>query len=333
MSRVWLCLVAGLLLAGCAETQLASHAFKRAYGTGDGETESPTGPGRGVYKVGDPYQINGVWFYPAEDYSYDETGIASWYGPGFHEKYTANGETFDQNLVTAAHRTLPMPCFVRVTNLDNGRSIVARINDRGPYARGRILDMSRRAAQLLGYEQIGTAKVRVQVLAEESKQLAMAMRAEGQVSAGSRVASGGGSGATYANRPGSVAELRPGEAPAAAAPRVPVNGAALTPPPAAAKPALAVASLPDPTASPPIITAVKRTAIYVQVGAFANGDNATRLSNAMRQIGPTSITTATVNNTQFYRVRVGPLATVDDADKTLEQVFNAGHPEARIVVD
>lgn len=320
-------LTAALFLSGCAETELASHAFKRANGAGDEETA--TGPGRGVYKVGDPYQINGVWFYPAEDYSYDETGIASWYGPGFHEKYSANGEVFDQNLVTAAHRTLPMPCFVRVTNLDNGRSIVVRINDRGPYARGRIIDMSRRAAQLLGFEQIGTAKVRVQMLAEESKQLATAMRADGQVSSGSKVAQAG---ATYANRPGSVAELRPGEAPAAAAPRIPVNGAPLTPPPVA-KPPIVQASLPDPTAAAPITVPVKKTSIYVQVGAFANGDNANRLGNSMRQIGPTLIVPATVNNQQFYRVRIGPLATVDDADKTLEQVFSAGHPEARIVVD
>src|SRR5580698_1169108 len=122
----------------------------------------PPGGGQGIYKVGNPYQIDGTWYYPSEDWNYNETGIASWYGEQFHGKYTANGEIFDLNQLTAAHRTLPMPTVVRVTNLDNGRSIEVRVNDRGPYARGRIIDMSRRAAQLLGFEGQGTAKVRVQ---------------------------------------------------------------------------------------------------------------------------------------------------------------------------
>ncbi|MBI3516648.1 MAG: septal ring lytic transglycosylase RlpA family protein, partial [Proteobacteria bacterium] len=142
-----------IALSGCAEGTLALNTAKRL---------TPSDSGRGVYKVGNPYDINGVTYYPAEDWNYDETGIASWYGPGFHEKYTANGEVYDQNDLTAAHKTLPMPSFVRVTNLDNGRAIVLRVNDRGPYARGRIIDVSRRGAQLLGFDTVGTAKVRVQ---------------------------------------------------------------------------------------------------------------------------------------------------------------------------
>ncbi len=136
----------------------------------------PKGTSQGAYKVGKPYKINGVWYYPSEDYSYDETGIGSWYGPGFHSKATANGETYDENDMTAAHKTLPMPCLVRVTNLGNGRSVVVRVNDRGPYVNNRIIDMSRRGAQLLGYEKTGTAKVRVQILADESRQIAAAAR-------------------------------------------------------------------------------------------------------------------------------------------------------------
>ena len=93
-----------------------------------------------MYKVGAPYQINGVWYYPAADYSYDETGVASWYGEQFDRKYTANGEIFDLNELTAAHRTLPMPSIVQVTNLTNGRSLQLRVNDRGPFARGRIIE-------------------------------------------------------------------------------------------------------------------------------------------------------------------------------------------------
>ena len=113
------------------------------------------------------------------DYEYDETGIASWYGLNFHQKLTANGEIFDQNAITAAHRTLPMPSVVRVTNLENGRSLVVRINDRGPFAHGRIIDLSRRSAQLLGFVRKGTAKTRVQILVAESK--AIAQRGERRV--------------------------------------------------------------------------------------------------------------------------------------------------------
>src|SRR6185503_16233584 len=119
-------------------------------------------------------------YYPQEDYNYDETGVASYYGGeaqgvNFHGRMTANGETYDMNALTAAHQTLPMPSLVRVTNLDNGRAIVLRVNDRGPYARGRVIDVSRRAAQLLGFEGKGTASVRVQILADESRQLKLAM--------------------------------------------------------------------------------------------------------------------------------------------------------------
>ncbi|MEQ1868252.1 MAG: septal ring lytic transglycosylase RlpA family protein, partial [Micropepsaceae bacterium] len=116
----------------------------------------------GNYKVGTPYQIAGVWYYPKEDPFYDETGVASWYGEDFHGKATANGERYDMDAFTAAHRTLPMPTIVRVTNLENGRSIKLRVNDRGPYARGRIIDVSNRAAKLLGFSNKGTARVRVQ---------------------------------------------------------------------------------------------------------------------------------------------------------------------------
>ncbi|GER08180.1 hypothetical protein GCM10007972_04650 [Iodidimonas muriae] len=124
---------------------------------------SPPSP-TGAQKVGKPYQVAGIWYYPAHDHDYDEVGTASWYGPKFHGRPTANGEVFDMNKVSAAHPTLPLPSHVRVTNLDNGRAITVRINDRGPFARGRILDLSRRAAQLLGFEKQGTAKVRVQLV-------------------------------------------------------------------------------------------------------------------------------------------------------------------------
>ena len=141
-------------------------------------TPQEKSPPKGTYKIGDPYQIGSAWYYPSVNYDYDETGIASWYGAKFHGRPTANGEIYDMNGLSAAHRTLPLPSIVRVTNLDNGRSLVLRVNDRGPFARGRIVDASRRSAQLLGFERAGTAKVRVQILARESRVLAARLNGE-----------------------------------------------------------------------------------------------------------------------------------------------------------
>ena len=104
------------------------------------------------------------------DYQYDEIGIASWYGPGFHGRSTANGEVFDQNKISAAHRTPPMPSIVKVTNLENGLVLdKVRINDRGPFARNRIIDLSKKAAEELGFIKNGVAKVRVEILENESR--------------------------------------------------------------------------------------------------------------------------------------------------------------------
>jgi rare lipoprotein A len=144
---------AGLLLAACASPPGS-----------DGDLV----PGVGSYRVGEPYQIKGVWYSPAVDYNYDRTGTASWYGEEFEGRLTANGEIFDLNALTAAHTTLPLPSIVQVTNLENGRSLQLRVNDRGPFVDGRLIDVSRRAAQLLGFESQGTTLVRVTILRDES---------------------------------------------------------------------------------------------------------------------------------------------------------------------
>lgn len=113
------------------------------------------------YKVGTPYQVAGRWYYPQEDDQYDAIGIASWYGDAFHGKLTANGEVFDMRRLSAAHTTLPMPVMVEVENLENGRKLMLRVNDRGPFVDNRIIDLSRAAATYLGYVDKGLARVRV----------------------------------------------------------------------------------------------------------------------------------------------------------------------------
>lgn len=129
----------------------------------------------GMYKVGNPYKIFGTWYYPKEDYSYSEEGIASWYGKDFHAKKTANGEDYNMHTLTAAHRTLPLPSIVKVTNLENGRTLLLRVNDRGPYAKNRIIDISKKGAELLGYNLQGTTRVRVELMEKESKELKAAL--------------------------------------------------------------------------------------------------------------------------------------------------------------
>lgn len=125
----------------------------------DGE---PIAEGGGTYKLGKPYKVAGRWYEPKHNPEYDQVGRASWYGSAFHGRRTANGEVFNKEGLTAAHPTLPLPSYVRVTNLENGRSVVVRVNDRGPFGHGRIIDVSRRTAELLDFKQNGTAGVRVQ---------------------------------------------------------------------------------------------------------------------------------------------------------------------------
>ena len=154
---VFLCLV----LANCSNSGVDSRygvsASPRVVDNGD-----PVPKGGGVYRVGTPYAVAGRVYVPEEDPHYQATGLASWYGEDFHGRLTANREVFDLNGISAAHPTLPLPSYARVTNLSNGRSLIVRVNDRGPYHGNRIIDVSMKAAHLLGFHASGTAWVRVE---------------------------------------------------------------------------------------------------------------------------------------------------------------------------
>ena len=167
-NKFLLTLSAVLCITGCASERPIE------YKTLTQEVEAIKEDG-GVYKLGTTYTALGQKYTPKEDYNYKETGIASWYGADFHNKRTANGEIYNMHAVTAAHRTLPLPSIVRVTNLENGRSIIARVNDRGPYVKNRIIDLSQKGAELLGYKMQGTARVKVEILEKESRALKEAM--------------------------------------------------------------------------------------------------------------------------------------------------------------
>jgi rare lipoprotein A len=154
-----------LALANCSGGQMAGRIDPR-YGVAASarvvEPGQPVPKGGGVYRVGQPYTVAGRVYVPEEDTNYSAVGMASWYGDDFHGRYTANGEIFDMNSISAAHPTLPLPSYVRVTNLANSRSIVVRVNDRGPYARDRLIDVSVRTAQLLGFHGNGVTRVKVE---------------------------------------------------------------------------------------------------------------------------------------------------------------------------
>jgi rare lipoprotein A len=163
--RTFPALIAVLLLTACSSS-----------GGVPSDITQPSG-GKGAFKIGRPYQIAGQWYKPQVDWTYDQTGIASWYGLPFHGKVTANGEVYNKFSMTAAHKTLQLPSIVRVTNLENNKSIIVRINDRGPFVGNRIIDLSYAAAKTLDMDIKGTARVRVQVLPDESRRVALALGA------------------------------------------------------------------------------------------------------------------------------------------------------------
>ena len=296
-------LAVAVLLAACASDAPVSRP-------GSGSAT----PG---YKIGAPYQIEGTWYSPGENYSYDESGVASWYGPGFHLKKTANGEIFDAGELTAAHRTLPMPTLARVTNLDNGRSVIVRINDRGPFARGRIIDVSRKAASLLDFVGKGTARVRVQVLADESRAIAQAAKAYGTV----RTAQDNRN-LTYSTA--SVTPVQPAMATNDYMPPEP-------PMPQRIRHDSAETGIDLPQMTQ--LTVKPHTRIYVQAGSFTMAGNAEMLKRKVAEYGPTNVDVAAVNGITFYRVRIGPIADVAQADTMLSRVSQAGVANPRIIVD
>src|ERR1700710_581773 len=159
--------VAGcLVLANCASSGKFAARVDPKYGVSSSPRVvalgDPVPKGGGTYRVGKPYTVAGRVYVPEEDTSYREEGMASWYGDDFHGRLTANGEVFDMASLTAAHPTLPMPCYARVTNLGNGKSLIVRVNDRGPYHGNRLIDVSNRAAELLEFKGNGVARVRVE---------------------------------------------------------------------------------------------------------------------------------------------------------------------------
>lgn len=264
------------------------------------------------YVLGAPYQAGGVWWYPRASLRMDETGLAEVYG-GDHPGLTADGELFDQSVMAAANQILPLPCIALVTNLETGRQVLVRINDRGPPTPRRMLAVTRRAATLLGFAPGGVARVRMQVLERESQD------AQAAVSGAPSLA-------------------------VAAAPRGAVEATSLAPPPGARGTAGPAAMDAGPTtgASPAVNTPVRLPetvtqvapdpgALWIELGSFPTYEFANMQRAAVGALGATVVSNMD-GRTESFRVMIGPIPDVAQADHLLDETIAAGVPDGRIVV-
>ena len=280
-----------LALGSCSETTFLINSAKRIGTWGDNPT----------YKVGNPYKINGKWYYPAINYDYDEVGYASWYGPGFHGKKTANGEIFNQNKISAAHRTLPLPSIVKVTNLENGKVLsFVRVNDRGPFARNRILDLSKEAAKELGFLNKGIAKVRVEILEDESRKFATEL--------------------VQTNNKAKSAKVQNIEKKNLTPPIDDLNNEDKE------NKTKKVKSETDEN------FVLKDNKIAIQVGAFTDHRNAKSLIDKLSEF-KAYIKREFVENKYIYRVRIGPLKNINLANELQEKLFRLGYTSSHLVMN
>jgi rare lipoprotein A len=244
---------------------------------------------------------------------YVERGVASWYGTEFHGLRTSTGESYDMFAMTAAHKTLPLPCYARVTNLSNGRNVVVRINDRGPFVANRIIDLSYSAANRLDMIRNGTAFVQVEVLSPAAPSLTASMPVSTQAA---QAASVGVSAVPAMSA--APADQAPVSAPAVGA------GAALDAP-AAAVPAAPTAPTTAPAAS---------GTFYIQVGAYSKPENASGAVRKLRGAGLENVfTLGPAAHQPLQRVRIGPIASVQQFDAVIERLNALGFPNARLAQD
>ncbi|KAF0113601.1 MAG: rare lipoprotein A [Hyphomonadaceae bacterium] len=248
-------------------------------------------------KIGGPYQVNGIWYIPAHEPDYDETGTASWYGNSFNGRPTANGEVFDENIVTVAHPTLPIPSLVEITNLENGRSIVARVNDRGPFAGNRLVDVSARGAQLLGFKEQGSAQVRVRYIGQAPRATTIATTANQQT-------------ATLQIDNVTTRSSQPRVTQTRVATATPTNAA------------------PARTSSANDNSSNR----FVQIGVFSNRTNAERALRDAEPLGNTRIIPVQSNGANMFKVLVGPFEDAQSATIKAEEANGLGVNGAHVIM-
>jgi rare lipoprotein A len=301
--------------------------------------------GGGTYKLGSPYKVAGRWYVPRENPNYAENGVASWYGADFHGRKTANGEIFDAHALTAAHPTLPLPCYALVTNLDNGKSVLVRVNDRGPYVNDRIIDLSYASAKELGYLNRGRARVRVQYAGRAPLNGNDSRERQYLAEQQSRRPGSAPPFAVASNRDDGPRRYGDATFPADASDRWSPIGyrASLTgkAPPPRPQPTpdrtIETASFDQQrmslTAPPMQVQPFAPARTYVQVGLFRDRSNAERLRRELGSLGPVEVAPVQVaDGMQVYRVRMGPFS-ADGANRTQNQIAAYGVADSAIVTD
>jgi rare lipoprotein A len=322
MKYLGLLIFAGLSLSGCTELQLTEHFAKKAMHQPPPQTAPAiTGP----RKIGKPYEIMGQWYYPIDSSDgFREKGIASWYGKDFHGKDTANGERYNMYAYTAAHKTLPLPTYVRVTNLQNGKSLVVRVNDRGPFVAGRVIDLSYASAVAIGMHIQGTAPVLVEALPTDGSPL---QPAETRWVAENKTTQQTDTNFVSARFTDSVVARAEGAEASG------VTGTVAMPELVAAE------EIPSPTPPQPGLVqeidgvTVGHVQVYIQTGAFTNYDNALAQLKKVQAYFTAELQEATINGKTFHRVRIGPMVNVDEADSVLAKALENGFADARVVID
>jgi len=322
-------LLAGASLGACATV----HPEYATQAPAHSRSKPPSAPGlKGTDK---PYQVGGIWYVPKAQPHYNETGVASWYGDAFHLKPTADGEIFDKDLPSAAHTTLPLPSLVEVTNLDNGKKLIVRVNDRGPFVDNRIIDLSHEAARELGYDRQGLAHVRVRYIGpapalanDVSRRYAYLgpktpSPAAAPPAPPKRDPDAVFTAAPLPKAPAMIVQASLGPLPTAAAsgPRAPLIGDHLP-------------DLRTPRATAPAASRIERSttaSFRVQAGAFSTAENARKAAAQLAAAGPARVEPLSRNGATLYRVVVDGAADQDAAEELRQKVADAGFADARVL--
>lgn len=306
--------------------------------------------------VGKPYKIAGRWYSPRQVRYYSKVGIASWYGKMFYGRRTADGEIYDMNRLSAAHPTLPLPAYARVTNLNNGRTIVVRVNDRGPYAKNRLIDLSRRAAQVLGFRMQGTAPVRVTYLgpaplngndsyerwflAQQEQRWARyadASRWRGDLAEASPKLRGNPivTGSLPEKRPSPLQRPAVAHGQAPAARPYAISYTRLDPAPHGGRQGRGPgrSSYQPSRMASEASGSAGRGGYSIQAGSFLMQSNALNARKRLQMIGAVDIDQVMVRGRLFYRVRVGRFHDRQAAELALSQVARAGYGSAKVVAN
>ncbi len=333
LNKKTLSIATGVVLLSIFSSGVYSAPFKPVL-SADGVDLKDVKPDPKV-KVGNEYEVAGVKYKPKSNDEYDVVGIASWYGEAFHGKLTANGEVYDMNELTAASPDLPMPSFVEVTNLDNGKKVVVRVNDRGPFAGGRTIDLSKRAAELLGFQDKGTTNVRVKLLKSITDEAVKELQLANNTKA--------------VDSPNVVQQIKSESQPQEGVKKADVSAEdANNNLPANENIQLAKNMNQDEIlsassdqdmqsinlAEPNSVKSYVPRGVFVQIGAFnGSNNNIKQQVGNLSDVGVVSLQKVDLDGKNILRLRVGPYGSIDDAIKIKNRLVKLGYKDSRVIVE